>query len=313
MILQDFIVSVKGGLYCRYGDFYLDARQPARLAVISHAHADHAIPGNGKVFCTAATRAFMQQRYGPMAAGAFSCPAYRESFMVGPVRVSFLPAGHMLGSAMVLMEYEGVRYLYTGDFKTQADPTCEPLETAEADVLITETTFARKDMLHPDAEKEMVKLSQTRYPILLGAYALGKSQRLVRLLNTHCPEKRILVHPGIAPFMKIYTAFGIDLGNWEPYNKKLLKSAEKDLVCLVTPLSYNSYGYAPNFVRVFASGWEQLQNKNGIKLFLSDHADWQGIILLIKSVSPKEVWTTHGEGTDLSNFFAGKLVVKILD
>ncbi|WP_129716599.1 MBL fold metallo-hydrolase [Pedobacter sp. SYP-B3415] len=313
MILQDFIVSTRAGLYCRYGDFYLDARQPARIAIISHAHADHAIPGNGQVFCTSATRAFMQHRYGPMAAGSFSCRMYGEPFMIGKVRVTLLPAGHMLGSAMILMEFEGIRYLYTGDFKTQEDATCERLEAVQADVLITESTFARKGLTHPQPEAEIRRLSETQHPILLGAYALGKSQRLVHLLNTYCPEKRILVHSGIAPFMKIYESFGKGPWKWEPYNTKIAKRGEKDIVYLVTPLSFKSYSFDLNFVRAFASGWEALQSKGGIKLFLSDHSDWQGIILLIKTVSPKEVWTLHGDGADLKEFFAGSLFVKILE
>ncbi|MDB5143014.1 MAG: exonuclease, partial [Mucilaginibacter sp.] len=113
MILEDFLYFDNNGLYCKYGDFYIDPKQPVKTAVISHAHADHAISGNGEVYCTEATAAFMQLRYGKNAAKQFNIAAFHQSFIVGGVQVTFIPAGHILGSAQILMEYEGIRYLYT--------------------------------------------------------------------------------------------------------------------------------------------------------------------------------------------------------
>src|SRR6185503_20327200 len=117
MILDDFIYFDTNGLYCKYGNFYIDPKQPVSTAVISHAHADHAVPGNNEVYCNEATAAFMQQRYRKKAAKVFNIAAYDKPFSIGGVRITFIPAGHMLGSAQILMEYNGTRYLYTGDYK----------------------------------------------------------------------------------------------------------------------------------------------------------------------------------------------------
>jgi putative mRNA 3-end processing factor len=150
MIIDDFIAFNANGLYCRYADFYLDPQQPVNNAVISHAHADHAVSGNVNVYTTEATYAFMKLRYGKGASKVSYTADYSTPFSIGDVEITFIPAGHMPGSAQVLMEYKGVRYLYTGDYKLQPDATCEPMEFAKTDVLITESTFADPTTAHPD-------------------------------------------------------------------------------------------------------------------------------------------------------------------
>src|SRR5476651_427756 len=157
MIIADFIHFNKIGLYCPYGDFYLDPQQPVANAVISHAHGDHAVSGNTNIYCTNATYQFMQIRYGKNAGNTFYLAGYHQKFAVGKVNITFIPAGHMLGSAQVLMEYEGIKYLYTGDYKLQADATCEPYDFVQADVLITESTFANPETSHPDPVEEIKK------------------------------------------------------------------------------------------------------------------------------------------------------------
>src|SRR6185312_7556582 len=148
-ILEDFLTINPNGIYCKYGDFYLDPTLPVTTAVISHAHADHAISGNNSIYCTEATHAFMMLRYGKNAGKVFNIATYHSAFTIGGIDITFISAGHMLGSAQVLMEYKGARYLYTGDYKVQPDATCEPIAWVEADVLITESTFADPLVLHP--------------------------------------------------------------------------------------------------------------------------------------------------------------------
>src|SRR5579862_1648501 len=113
MILDDFLYFDSNGLYCKYGNFYVDPLKPVKTAVISHAHADHAVPGNSEVYCTEATSVLMQQRYRKNAAKVFNIAFFDKPFMVGDVKITLVPAGHMLGSAQLLMEYQGVKYLYT--------------------------------------------------------------------------------------------------------------------------------------------------------------------------------------------------------
>lgn len=312
-ILNDFIVQTKTGLYCSYGNFYLDPKEPVVDAVISHAHGDHAIGGNQNVFCTDATAVFMRHRYKKFAAANFYIKSYQSVFELNGVLISFYPAGHILGSALVLMEYNGVKYLYTGDYKLEEDQTCEPTVLVPADVLITETTFADPETEHPDAIAEIKKLNEVSANIMLGAYALGKSQRLIAMINQHCPKKRILVHHSIVPFVKIYEQMGISLGNYEMYDRKVMKNNSTDMIYIVPPMVFHSYFKAINVVRVFATGWKHLQNNNQIQLYISDHVDWKAILSTIEVVKPTEVWTTHGSGTHLQNYYKNNLVVKLLN
>ncbi|WP_276090680.1 MBL fold metallo-hydrolase [Pedobacter sp. JY14-1] len=313
MILDDFIVLDNTGLYCRYGQFYLDPKFPVPRAVISHAHGDHAVGGNGEVYCTGPTQRFMEHRYKRFAAQRFHIYGYRHEFLLNGVKISFLPAGHMLGSAMVLMEYQGVRYLYTGDYKLQPDLTCEPVELVGANVLITETTFADPDFSHPDAVGEVLKLNDVRGNIMLGAYALGKSQRLISLISKYCTEKRILLHHSIVPFARIYEEMGITLGKYEVYDRKLMKQQKDHMIYMVPPMVFNSYFRAVNVVRVFATGWKYLQQGNPLQLLISDHADWDDILLTVDRVKPEQIWTNHGNGRYLQQHLEKKLVVKLLN
>lgn len=312
MILDDFVRFDAHGLYCKYGDFYIDPVQPVEKAIISHAHADHAVAGNREVWCTAGTQAFMQLRYSKNAAHIFNVVPYRQSFIVGGVEVTFIPAGHILGSAQILMTYGGASYLYTGDFKLQADATCEALEWVQADVLITESTFANPGTLHPDPVEEIRKLNDIKLNILLGAYGLGKSQRLIRLINDYAPQKTILVHHRIMPLNSVYEKAGYNLGKHQLYNRKLMKT-QQEYVYIVPPFTFDSYIRATGVKRLFASGWKNLQVNNQDTLYISDHADWNDILEAVSRVQPKQVWTLHGDGQHLREHFRGTLLVKLLN
>ncbi|WP_231465255.1 MULTISPECIES: MBL fold metallo-hydrolase [unclassified Pedobacter] len=313
MILEDFITITPTGLYCIYGDFYLDPQQPVQNAVVSHAHGDHAIGGSQNVYCTAATKTFMEHRYRKFAAVDFHTKTYHENFKIKEVSISFYPAGHILGSAQVLIEYDGVKYLYTGDYKIEPDATCEPFEFVEADVLITESTFANPETKHPSPIDEIKKLNETEANIMLGAYALGKSQRIIQLLYEHCPNRNIMVHHSIMPFVKIYENYGVKLGDYKMYDRKVMKNNQQHQVYIVPPMVFHSYHKAINVVRAFASGWKNLQQTNGISLYISDHADWDAILETIEKVKPKQVWTLHGDGKHLKEYFKDTLEIKIMN
>lgn len=313
MILEDFIAITPTGLYCAYGDFYLDPQQPVQEAVVSHAHGDHAIGGSANVYCTKPTASFMKHRYRKFAAVDFHLKEYYQSFKIKEVTISFYPAGHILGSAQVMMEYQGIKYLYTGDYKIEPDPTCEAFEFVKADVLITESTFAKPETKHPDPAEEIKKLNATTANIMLGSYALGKSQRIIQLINQHCPTRNIMVHFSIMPFIKIYEDYGIKVGAYKMYDRKVMKNNLENQVYIVPPMVFHSYHKAINVVRAFASGWENLQQQNGISLYISDHADWEAILETIEKVQPSQVWTLHGDGRQLKEYFGSKLEVKILN
>jgi putative mRNA 3-end processing factor len=210
------------------------------------------------------------------------------------------------------MEYKDVKYLYTGDYKLQADTTCEPIEWVNADVLITETTFADPAIIHPDPVEEIKKLNSIKSNILLGAYGLGKSQRLLRMINEHAPQKKVLIHHKIMPINQIYERLGITLGKHQIYGRKLMK-AQEEFVYIVPPFTFNSYIKATGVKRLFASGWKNLQVNREDTLFISDHVDWNDILLAIKMVNPKQVWTLHGNGNYLKAHIGADILVKLLN
>lgn len=313
MISADFLILDEIGLYCASGNFYLDPQQRVSTAVISHAHGDHAVRGNDTVYCTAATAQIMELRYKKNAGKNFNIQIFHKSFEVGGVKITFIPAGHILGSAQVLMEYQNIRYLFTGDYKLQPDNTCEPIEFAEADVLITETTFADPLVQHPDPVNEIQKLNESNHNVLLGAYSLGKAQRLINLMTEHCPDRKILVHFGILPLNHIYEKFGFRPGVYEPYNRKLMKQPGMGYVYIVPPMTFDSYFRAKNVQRAFASGWKQLQRHNDFELLISDHVDWNDILEMIGRVKPREIWTIHGDGKHLKRHYENQIPIKILN
>ena len=311
-ILSDFLVKRTEGYYCKYGDFFIDPSLPVKQAVITHAHADHASPGHGRVYCTSPTARFMQYRYRHQSVHNYSEVSYHHPFSIGGVSTRFIPAGHILGSAQIVMEYQGTTYLFTGDYKLQMDDTCEPLEVVQADVLITESTFADPQVLHPDPVAEITKINDKPHHILLGTYALGKAQRLTSLINKYCKDRQVLVHHGILPFHQLYASMGISHMRYEQYDLKAMKTDTAHHIYLVPPLTFNGYYKATNAIRVFASGWKHLQRRNDMDLYISDHVDWNDILHYVRLVNPTQIWTIHGEGKYLADYFSESLVVKTI-
>lgn len=312
-VLPDFLVSrPEGGYYCRYGGFFVDPKFPVETAIVSHAHGDHATPGHQHIYGTPATVSFMNHRFKRQHIGSFQIVNYHESFFMNGVSITFIPAGHILGSAQLLMEYQGVRYLYTGDYKLQNDSTCEALEIVPADVLITESTFANPEVRHPDPIGEILKINDTSHNILLGTYALGKAQRLTRLINEYCPTKEILVHHTILPLHRIYENHGIAGMRYIPYERKAMKMPGQNKIYMVPPMTFNSYYRASNVLRAFASGWQRLHRQNDLELYISDHVDWTDILQFVSEVNPREIWTVHGDGRHLKAHYANRILVRDL-
>lgn len=306
-----FLQVKKAGIYCAAGDFYIDPQEPVQRAVITHAHADHACKGNLEVYCTKATSAFMQLRYGKQAAQKFYINSFQQVFTFGGVELQFIPAGHMLGSAQVLLIYQGIRYLFTGDFKLQPDETCEPYAHTQADVLITETTFGSPKFSHAMPEQEIQKLNADDVNTLLGAYTLGKAQRLTRLISDYCPEKKLLIHYRIYPYHKLYENLGAKIGTYQVYDRRLMKH-NCNQVYIVPPFTFESYMRATGVKRIFATGWIDRQKGNDEQLYVSDHADWNDLLEVIEYTRPQEIWTHHGDGSHLKAHFTGKILIRDL-
>jgi putative mRNA 3-end processing factor len=301
------------GLYCAAGDFYIDPKRKVHKALISHAHSDHAVPNSGNIYSTSGTRKLMLSRYRTALRSRFHDVAYRESFYLNEVKITFYPAGHILGSAQILMEYEGRRFLYTGDFKTQPDNSCENFELVDTDVLITETTFAHPDYSHPESSSEIKRLNEiTEQNVMLGAYSIGKAQRLTQLISKHCPGKKILVQSEIARFHKVYESAGVDLGKWEIYSREEFKN-ESDCVYIVPPTWLSRNSRNKNIYKAFATGWKQYHLQCDAILQVSDHADWNDILALIEKIKPQKVYTLHGDGSHLKAHLKDKYEVIVLN
>ncbi len=309
-IIDDFVVRCDAGYYCRYGDFYIDALKPVERNIVSHAHGDHATTGHRLIIATRATLAFMRNKFSKLSEKTLKEVDFGQSFRIADIDIELIPAGHILGSAQILMRYKGVRYLYTGDYKMQEDITCEQIEIVKTDVLITETTFANPKTKHPDIKGEILKMKNRSSNIMLGCYTLGKAQRLTALINQYLPEREVLVHYKMHGVHKIYQNLGNVPLKYTLYNRKSMREGAQNKIYLVPPLTFNSYFKAKNVIKAFASGWERLQKQNDIELYISDHVDWDDLLQYIDLVEPVQVWTIHGDGRELKSFLANKLIVR---
>src|SRR5215213_4761748 len=183
--LGSWIESHPEGIYVRPADAWIDPSQPKAKALVTHGHSDHARGGHGAVLATAETLAIMAVRCGPQNGRAL---AYDETIRVGEVDVRFVPAGHVLGSAQIVLEHGGERVVVSGDYKRRDDPTCAPFVPVPCDIFITEATFGLPVFRHPDTGAEVDRLLHRLHAdpsrcVLVGAYALGKAQRLIAELR----------------------------------------------------------------------------------------------------------------------------------
>jgi putative mRNA 3-end processing factor len=293
------------GVYCVSGGFWVDPTRPVARAVITHGHADHARAGHGAVLATPGTVAIMRARYGPDAARRFETPPYGAETRIGEVRVRFAPAGHILGSAQVVMEHAGQRVIISGDFKRRDDPTCTPFEVVPCDVFVTEATFGLPVFRHPPDIGEVEKLlaSVRLFPErchLVGVYALGKCQRLIRLLRAAGWDRPIWVHGALRGLCQLYENEGIALGDL-PYASGAARRALKGEIVLCPPSALaDSWARAfPDPVVAMASGWmavRQRARQRGVELplVISDHADWDELTRTVLDVAAPTLLVTHG-------------------
>src|SRR3984885_8942964 len=208
---EDILVPTPSGVCCKLGGFHIDPTQVVERAVITHAHSDHARAGHGAVLATRETLDLMRLRYGENFAGTSQALAYGESVNLGGARVTFHPAGHVLGSAQIAVEAAGLRVVASGDYKNVADPTCAPFELVPCDVFITEATFGLPVFRHGNPDAEIAKLlrSVALFPErahLVGAYSLGKAQRVIALLRAGGYDKRIYLHGAVEAIPRYYAS-----------------------------------------------------------------------------------------------------------
>ena len=285
-------------------DCWIDPARAVETALITHGHADHARGGHGQTIATPATLAIMQLRY-QTEAGATPVDYGETLRLRGGVDVTYLPAGHVLGSAQILLEHAGERVVVTGDYKRRADPTCPAFAVTPCDVFITEATFGLPVFRHPPIAGEIAKLLKVRADnparcVLVGAYALGKAQRVIAELRLAGYAAPLYLHGALEKMCRLYQQQGIDLGDLRLVGD-LPKAALAGQIVLCPPSALNDRWSRrlPDPVTAMASGWMRVRaraRQRGVELplIISDHADWDELTRTIAEVNPVETWITHG-------------------
>jgi putative mRNA 3-end processing factor len=301
---EDLLTPTPAGLFCPRGGFHIDPTRAVDKAIITHGHSDHARPGHGAVLATQETLDLMRLRYGESFARATQVLRYGEGIAVDGVRVELHPAGHVLGSAQIVVAANGTRIVASGDYKDVVDPTCAPFELVPCDVFITEATFGLPVFRHPDPRAEVAKLLQSvaLFPErahLIGAYSLGKAQRVIALIREAGYPHPIYLHGALEAITRYY-AERIGLGEI-----RLVRGAKKaelaGAIALAPPSMLKDVWTRrfPDPVTAFASGWMRIRaraRQHGVELplVISDHADWNGLTATVAATGASEVWVTHG-------------------
>jgi putative mRNA 3-end processing factor len=303
---EDILMPTPSGVCCKLGGFYIDPTRPVERALITHAHSDHARAGHGAVLATQETLDLMRLRYGENFAGTTQAIACGESVGLDGAKVTFHPAGHVLGSAQIAVEANGLRVVASGDYKNVPDPTCAPFELIPCDVFITEATFALPVFRHGDPDGEIAKLlhSVALFPErahLVGAYSLGKAQRVIALLRRCGYTAPIYLHGAMEKITRYYETRGIELGELH-----LVRGATKQnlagTITLCPPSALNDLWTRrfPDPLAAFASGWMRVrararQQGVALPLVISDHADWDGLTATVAATGAGAIWVTHGQ------------------
>ena len=309
----DLLTSTPAGLFCEPGGFHVDPWLPVPVAIVTHAHGDHARPGSGRYICAAPGAELLRRRVGDDA--RIRAVPYGERVEQGAVVFSFHPAGHVLGSAQVRIEGAGATWVVTGDFKRQADPTCAPFEPLGCDVIVSEATFALPVYCWPPVDRVIEQVldwwranRDAGRASVLFCYALGKAQRLLALLAPHV-ERPVYVHGAIAALVDLYRAAGVALAPTVPVGETLKGRSFAGELILAPEMAIGTTWmrrFGPHDTG-FASGWMRVRGNRRRRSFdrgfeISDHADWPGLLQTIRESGAGRVLLTHGYGDPLARY-----------
>jgi putative mRNA 3-end processing factor len=302
---EELLKPTPAGLCCQKGGFHIDPTRAVDRALITHGHSDHARPGHGHVLATQETLDLMRLRYGENFAGSTQAIRYGETVRLNGVAATFHPAGHVLGSAQICVEAKGTRVVASGDYKDVADPTCAPFELIQCDAFITEATFGLPVFRHGDPKAEIAKLlrSVALFPErahLIGAYSLGKAQRVIALTRAAGYDKPIYLHGAMETLTRYYVSRGIALGELRAV-RDAAKAELAGTIALCPPSALQDRWTRrfPDPVSAFASGWMRVRaraRQRGVELplVISDHADWDGLTATAAATGASQIWVTHG-------------------
>jgi putative mRNA 3-end processing factor len=300
--MGDMVVVRKEGLYCVPGGFYIDPWRPVERAVITHAHGDHARYGHGHYLTAASGVHVLRSRLGEIKVDGLE---YGDTVVHKGVTISLHPAGHVLGSAQVRMEYQGEVWVASGDYKIEPDKTCAPFEPVRCDTFITESTFGLpiyrwdpEQSIFDDINRWWKKNADEGRPSVIFGYSFGKAQRILSGLDPSIGP--IVCHGAVEPLNRVYREGGVLLPPTVMVGD-IDKAALKQAIVVAPPSASGSpwmkrFG---DYSDAFASGWMQLRGarrRRGVDrgFVLSDHADWPGLMSAIAATGAQRIIVTHG-------------------
>lgn len=316
-IPTDLLVPTAKGLYCERGGFFIDPRRPVERAITTHAHTDHAPPGCDQYVCTKRTADLIRSRYGPDQ----NCLTleWGTPHQFGEVMVSLHPAGHIMGSAQVRIEAldGGPVWVVTGDCKDDDDPTTEPFESVPCDVLIIESTFGLPIYHWPEPETVLSQINdwwatnaaQERTSVVM-TYAVGKAQRLLAGLDPNIGP--IGIHGALVGPTEVYRAAGIKLPKTIRAGRETATELQGQGIIVCPPSAAGTpwirrFSGKDGMETAFASGWMAVRGRQrwrGVDrgFILSDHADWDGLLNIVRNSNAKRVGVTHGSTEAFSRY-----------
>lgn len=301
---MDLLKLTPAGLYCESGDFYIDPWRPVERAIITHAHGDHARWGMQRYLCASPGLAVLRTRMGDEA--TIDTVEYGETLTINGVKVSLHPAGHILGSSQVRIEDQGQVWVASGDYKTEADPTCARFEPVKCHTFITESTFGLPIYRWPTEREVFGQIDrwwrsnqQSGKTSLMYAYTLGKAQRILAGVDSSIGP--IFVHGAVQRMNLGYRWAGVKLPKTELATKPE-KGFNWSQALIIAPPSANGTPWLRRFGDVttgFASGWMQIRGTRRRRAIdrgfvLSDHVDWPALLSAISETGAERVWVTHG-------------------
>lgn len=299
------LIMTKKGLFCPRGNFYIDPAGAVENAVITHAHADHARRGSQQYFCVQSGVSLLKARIGK----SITVNSYQfgQVFELNGVKISFHPAGHILGSSQIRLESTGEVWVASGDYKREFDPTCEPFESVTCDVFVTEATFGTpaynwgfNDNLGEEIYQWWMENARRGFNSVIFAYSLGKTQRILGELFS-VTDQPVYCHSAAAAMNQCYRDHGIQLAP----TKYLTDVEEKSTLrgeLIIAPQMFLKSDQAKvlgsKFLTAFASGWMAGQNPAyGVSydrgFVISDHADWKDLVRTILDSKAKKVYVQH--------------------
>jgi len=313
MTKSSVLTFTEKGIYCPAGDFYIDPWRPVERALITHGHADHARWGMGTYLATDAALPVMRHRLGDISAQGVR---YGEVLQLGDARVSFHPAGHVPGSAQIRVEVRGEVFVASGDYKVVDDGLSEPFEPVKCHHFITESTFglpvfrwADQSEVAADINAWWAACAAAGKTAFLGAYALGKAQRLLSMLDPAIGP--ILTHGAVEATNAVLRAQGLSLRDTLQATADVKPKDHPGAIVLAPPSALGS-AWARKFgpqETAFASGWMAVRGirrrRAGDRGFvISDHADWAGLLWAIKQTEAENIYVTHGYTDILTRYLA---------